>query len=83
MTADDLNALKRARPFLPFEIHDGAGRTHTVTHPELLSISPDATLAVVLSYPARVAVIDIGNIASTTFEGIRRGPIGPDDPAEV
>lgn len=81
MDAEILRALQRAKPFRAFEVHDHAGQACTVTHPELMTVTPDGSLAIIASAPAQVAMVDGSCIASTTFPGARRTPIGPEDDA--
>ncbi len=82
MLAENLRVFKRARPFRPFTIHVGSGEAYVVAHPELLTIVPDETLAIVASAPARVALIEIAGITDVSLETAARSPIGPVDADE-
>lgn len=47
MTIEQLNNVHHARPFRPFTIHMGDGRTFFVQHPDFISRSPSGRTVVV------------------------------------
>jgi hypothetical protein len=59
MTVEQLRKLHQARPFKPFDIHMGDGRSVPVEHPEVLAITPPGrTIAVGLA-DGTVETIDL------------------------
>ena len=59
MTLEQLRKMHQARPFKPFDIHMGDGRSVAVDHPEVLAIIPPGrTIGVGLADGA-IEVIDM------------------------
>ena len=82
MTIDTLRAVRGAKPFRPFEIHTGSGESYTITHPEIIAISPDGETAVVFPGPGQIGMIDIASITEImTFPSARK--IGPNDQPDL
>ena len=68
MTAENLRAFKRVRPFRRFEIRTSSGESYLVRHPELMSFTFDRKGVMVAPGPGRVALIDLDNIAELTYD---------------
>lgn len=59
MTVEQLRKMHQARPFQPFDIHMGDGRTVPVEHPEALLITPPGRTIGVGLVDGTIEVIDL------------------------
>ncbi len=59
MTIEQLRKMHQARPFQPFEIHMGDGRSVPVNHPEALAITPPGRTIGVGLADGTIEVIDL------------------------
>jgi hypothetical protein len=59
MTIEQVRKLHQARPFRPFEIHMGDGRSVPVPHPEVLAIIPPGRTIVVGLADGTAEIIDL------------------------
>jgi hypothetical protein len=66
MTVEQLNNVHHARPFRPFTIHMGDGRSFYVKHPDFLSRSPSGRTIVVHSDDDSFNILDM--LLVTEFE---------------
>ena len=68
MERESLDALHRARPFRPFTIHLGDGRSVRVTHPELLARG-GRTLVVFEQPGNRMRIVDLMLVTELQVNG--------------
>jgi hypothetical protein len=68
MERESLDALHRARPFRPFVIHMGDGRSVRVTHPELLARG-GRTLVVFEQPGNRMRIVDLMLVTELEING--------------
>jgi len=61
MEADQFRSALRTRPFKPFAVRTSSGEKYTVTHPEMIGITPSGR-TVLLAYDEGYAVIDMASI---------------------
>lgn len=59
MTIEQLRNVHSARPFRPFTIHMGDGRSFRVEHPEFLSHSPTGRTIIVYQEDDRFSILDL------------------------
>ncbi len=59
MTVEQLKAVHSARPFRPFTIHMGDGRSFRVDHPEFLARSPSGRTIIVHQSDDSFSVLDM------------------------
>jgi hypothetical protein len=59
MTVQQLDNLHKAKPFRPFTIHRGDGRSFEVRHPDFLSRSPSGRTVIVYAEDERFSVLDL------------------------
>jgi hypothetical protein len=59
MTTVKLRELHNARPFHPFIIHLADGRTVSVTHPEVMAVSPSGRTVHVVHKDDSFNIIDL------------------------
>jgi hypothetical protein len=59
MTIEQLRNIHSARPFRPFSIHMGDGRSFRVEHPELLSYSPTGRTVIVHQSGDGFSILDL------------------------
>lgn len=64
MTIEQLRHLHLARPFQPFDIHLGDGRTLSLEHPEFLAQSPTGRTIVVGHSDGVMEIVDLPLIVS-------------------
>jgi hypothetical protein len=64
MTIEQLRMLHQARPFQPFEVHMGDGRSVPVPHPEVLAIIPPGRTIVVGLADGTAEIIDMNLVTS-------------------
>ncbi len=76
MTAENIRAFKRPRPFRRFLIHTSSGESYTVRHPELLAFTFDRKGVLLAAGPGKVALIDLDNVSELTYDlnGRRESP---------
>jgi hypothetical protein len=59
MTVEQLKNVHQAKPFRPFTIHMGDGRTFRIEHPEFLSRSPSGRTIIVHQSDESFRVLDL------------------------
>ena len=59
MTVHQLDNVHRAKPFRPFTLHMGDGRSFLVPHPEFLSRSPSGRTVIVYGNDENFSVLDL------------------------
>ncbi len=59
MTIQQLDTARNARPFRPFSLHMGDGRTFPVPHPEFLSRSPTGRTVIVYGDDDQFSILDL------------------------
>jgi hypothetical protein len=59
MTAEQLRNVHGAKPFRPFTVHMGDGRSFRVDHPEFLSRSPSGRTMIVHQPDDSFSVLDM------------------------
>ena len=59
MTVEQLKNVQGARPFQPFTIHMGDGRSFRVDHPEFLARSPSGRTIIVYQPDESFSVLDM------------------------
>ena len=59
MTVEQLKNIHGARPFRPFTIHMGDGRSFRIDHPEFLSHSPSGRTVIVYQLGDNFSVLDM------------------------
>lgn len=59
MTIEQFNAAHNARPFRPFTIHMGDGRSFRIDHPEFLSHSPSGRTIIVFQTDDSFSILDL------------------------
>ena len=59
MTIQQLDNVHKAKPFRPFTIHMGDGRSFHVPHPEFLSRSPTGRTVIVYGNDENFSVLDL------------------------
>ena len=59
MTVEQLKNVHGARPFRPFTVHMGDGRSFRVDHPEFLARSPSGRTIVVYQPDESFSVLDM------------------------
>ena len=67
MIIKKLEQAHRARPFRPFLIHLADGRDITVTHPELMAVSPKDRYAVVLVPTEGFEVVELPRVTGLSL----------------
>ena len=76
MTIEQLRKMHQARPFQPFDIHMGDGRSVPVEHPEMLAITPPGRTIGVGLADGTIETIDLLLVTSLKprpTDGARRG----------
>jgi len=68
MTAENVRAFKRARPFRRFFIQTSSGESFTVRHPELLAFTFDRKGVLLAAGRGKVALIDLDNVSALTYD---------------
>lgn len=68
MTAENVRAFKRARPFRRFLIHTSSGDSFLVRHPELLAFTFDRKGVMLAAGRSKVALIDLDNVSALTCD---------------
>ena len=77
MRLNTIKDLLRAKPFRPFVIHMSDGRTFTISHPELIVLSPEQRAMLVSLDPdergrfRRRDVLDTAHITGFTLDAAR------------
>jgi hypothetical protein len=75
MTVERVRNLHGARPFRPFTIHLGDGRSFRVKHPELLAILPPGRNVIVVTGEDEWEIIDLLLVTSIgSANGATRRP---------
>ena len=59
MTIEQLRKMHQAKPFQPFDIHMGDGRSVPVEHPEMLAITPPGRTIGVGLADGTIEIIDL------------------------
>ena len=59
MTIQQLDNVHKAKPFRPFTVHMGDGRSFHVPHPEFLSHSPNGRTIIVYGNDDNFSVLDL------------------------
>jgi hypothetical protein len=68
MTIEQLRKLHQARPYQPFDMHLGDGRSAPVQHPEVLAIIPPGRTIVVGLADGTAEIIDLLLVTSLTYQ---------------
>lgn len=78
MKVENIQAAVRIRPFKPFAIRTGSGESYPVRHPEMIALSPDVSVLLVIHGPGKTAMIDIDSVTEMTddFNAQKTSPDG-------
>lgn len=72
MTSTELRKALVSRPFLPFRVHMGRGRSLTIDHSEFAAVDPQGRTAIFYKPDGDWEVVDILMIQSIEFLTGRR-----------
>lgn len=82
MKIDTLRSIHEAKPFRPFVIRTGSGESYTITHPEVIALSPHGNVAVIFPRANEVNLVDIDSITEVTTSPSAH-KVGADDVPDI
>ena len=68
MKVENVQAAMRTKPYRTFTIRTGSGGSYLVRRPEMIAVSPDASVVLVIHGPGQTAMIDLESITELDFD---------------